>query len=69
MLDIISLLRIEVFNAQLFRTILQNNNLLYLEQELKDILNSCMQIKELDMNSKQFSDFKKKILKLIEFSF
>jgi hypothetical protein len=68
MLDIVSLLRTGAFNAQLFRTIFQNNNLSYLEQELKDILNSRVQIKELDMNSKQFSDFKKRILAQLDIS-
>jgi len=67
-LDIVSLLRTGAFNAQLFRTIFQNNNLSYLEQELKDILNSRVQIKELDMNSKQFSDFKKRILAQLDIS-
>ena len=61
LIDIISLLYFDNINWELLNHILEDNNLLYLKDELREILTSTTKIEELGINQKKFSDFKKKI--------
>jgi len=61
LIDIISLLYFDNINLELLNRILEDNSLLYLKDELREILTSTTKIEELGINQKKFSDFKKKI--------
>lgn len=63
-LDIFSLLyNTDQIDFNKFSSILKNQNLEDLRKELKEIFNSATEIKELDINKKQYSDFKKIVYK------
>lgn len=62
-LDIISLFRSGEINPDNFKKYLLEFDLKYLKEELNNILHSFSEVKELNINQKQFADFKKKILK------
>lgn len=60
--DIISLLTNDSINFEKFNEIISEFDLHYLKQELEGILNSTIEVEELELNQKSFSDLKKKIL-------
>lgn len=62
MIDIISLLFKDNISLSYFLQILKEYNLPNLKNELGDILKNTSEVKELGLNQKHFSDFKKPIL-------
>jgi len=67
-IDIISLLYYTEIDFVLFKNCIKDYNLLQLEKELREILNSQFSVEELDINQKQYKDFKKKILAQLDIS-
>ncbi len=64
-LDIISLLSCSPTNFQELSEICNKFNLDYLKNELVELLNSIVEVEELEMNQKSFADLKKKVLTYI----
>jgi hypothetical protein len=67
-IDIISLLYYTEIDFVLFKNCIKDYNLLQLEKELREILNSQFSVEELDINQKQYKDFKKRILAQLDIS-
>lgn len=65
-IDIVSLLYFDHIDFQKFTGILQKLHLENLNSELKELLSSAVEIKELELNKKHYSDFKKQALKMLE---
>lgn len=64
-IDIVSLLYFNNVNFKSFDGILTKFSLGNLFAELKELLNSEIEMEELNLNKKQYADFKRKILKLL----
>lgn len=64
-IDIISIIYFTDVDWNKFAKILKENNFDDLKSELKELLKNMFEVKELDLNKKQFADFKKRII--IEF--
>jgi len=65
LLDLVSLLRLEAFNFQKLKDIIRNyqkNDLLSL---IRESIKTVMQIEEIDLNSHQMAQFKKRVLPLL----
>lgn len=61
-IDIISLLYFNDLPLKEFDKIIKQNSLEYLREELRNILETTIEMDELNINQKRFSDFKKSIL-------
>ncbi len=64
-IDIISLLYFDNFNAEKFKSLLAENGLSFLTPELHEILHSYNGVEDLNINQKQYSDFKKRFLAVL----
>lgn len=65
LIDIVGLLYKNKISFTKFIILLKAHKLEYLGKELANILKTTFEIKELDINRKQFSDFKKPLLKFL----
>jgi len=66
LIDVLSLLYVGRISWLFFAGALKEKRLLNLLKELKSILQTTFEVKELNLNRKSFSDFKKPVLREIE---
>lgn len=62
-IDIISLFRSGEISPDRLKKHFSEFNLEYLKEDLKNLLSSFVEVKELNINQKQFADLKKKVIK------